>query len=46
MVLLFAACKNGIRKDLPLEVVQSDSSAVVVSDHPITDKLYVLKGVT
>lgn len=40
MVLLFAACKNGIRKDLPLEVVQSDSSAVVVSDHPITDKLY------
>jgi hypothetical protein len=38
-VLFFAACKNGIRKDLPLEV-QSDSSAVVVSDHPITDKLH------
>ena len=38
-VLLFAACKNGTRKDLPLEI-QSDSSAVVVSDHPITDRLY------
>ena len=38
-VLLFAACKNGTRKDLPLEV-QSDSSIVVISDHPITDKLY------
>ena len=38
-VLFFAACKNGIRKDLPLEV-QSDSSAVVVSEHPITDRLY------
>ena len=38
-VLLFAACNNKTRKDLPSEV-QSDSSAVVVSDHPITDRLY------
>ena len=38
-VLGLTACNNKTRKDLPLEV-QSDSSAVVVSDHPITDRLY------
>ena len=38
-VIAFAACNNKTRKDLPLEV-QSDSSAVVVSGHPITDRLY------
>ena len=38
-VLSFTACNNKTPKDMPLEV-QSDSSAVVVSDHPITDRLY------
>ena len=37
-VIAFAACNNKTRKDLTLEI-QSDSS-VVVSDHPITDRLY------
>ena len=37
--LCFSACNSKTRKDLPSEV-QSDSSAVVVSDHPITDRLY------
>ena len=38
-VIAFAACNNKTRKDLTLEI-QSDSSAVVVSSHPITDRLY------
>ena len=38
-VLGLYACKNRTQKDLPSEI-QSDSSAVVVSDHPITDRLY------
>lgn len=37
-VLGLTACNNKTRKDLPSEI-QSDSS-VVVSDHPITDRLY------
>lgn len=38
-VIAFTACNNKTRKDLPLEI-RSDSSAVVVSSHPITDRQY------
>lgn len=44
IVLLFAvlgltACKNGAQKVEPQQL-ESDSSTLVVSDHPITDMLY------
>ena len=39
MVLMFTACKNGTQK-VETQQLESDSSAVVVSDHPITDRLY------
>ena len=39
MFLMFTACKNRTQKVEPQQL-ESDSSAVVVSDHPITDRLY------
>ena len=39
MVLMFTACMNRIQK-VELQQTEYDSSAVVVSDHPITDRLY------
>lgn len=38
-VLGFTACKNGAQKVEPQQL-ESDSSTLVVSDHPITDMLY------
>lgn len=38
-VLGFTACKNGTQK-VESQQLESDSSTVVVSDHPITDMLY------
>jgi len=38
-VLGLIACKNGTRNDLSLKE-DTDSSIVVISDHPITDRLY------
>ena len=37
--LSLTACRNGTMKEHPMDM-KSDSSAVGVSDHPITDKLY------
>ncbi len=37
--LSLTACRNGTMKEHPMDM-KSDSAAVGVSDHPITDKLY------
>lgn len=39
VALGLTACKNGTQKVEPQQL-EADSAAVVVSDHPITDKLY------
>ena len=38
-IQLFVACKNGIQRVEPQQL-EADSSTVVVSDQPITDRLY------
>ena len=40
VVFVHTACKNGTQK-VEFQKVVSDSTAIAVSDHPITDRLYV-----
>ena len=39
VALGFTACRNGVQKE-ETQQLESDSSAVVLSDHPITDMLF------